>query len=154
MARGALVDVGDEAPDFILPSHTGDNVRLSDFRDRTSLVLFFYPKDNTRGCTAEVCAFRDSYEVFTEAGAQVIGVSSDSISSHEHFAGKYNLQFALLSDSGGHVRKAYGLPATMGIIPGRVTFVIDKQGMVRHVFNSQVNIAGHIDGALKVVKEL
>ena len=154
MAKGPTVSVGDEAPDFILPSHTGDNIRLSDFRDRSAVVLFFYPKDNTRGCTAEVCAFRDSYEVFTEAGAQVIGVSSDSISSHEHFAGKHNLQFALLSDSGGHLRKAYGVPTTMGLIPGRVTFVIDKQGKVRHVFNSQVNIGGHIDGALKVVKEL
>lgn len=152
MAKG--VSVGDEAPDFILPSHTGENIRLSDFRDRSAVVLFFYPKDNTRGCTAEVCAFRDSYEVFTEEGAQVIGVSSDSIRSHEHFAGKHNLQFSLLSDSGGHVRKAYGVPATVGLIPGRVTFVIDRSGVVRHVFNSLVNIGGHIDGALKVVKGL
>jgi thioredoxin-dependent peroxiredoxin len=148
------VGVGDEAPDFALPSQTGENVRLSDFRNRAVVVLFFYPKDNTTGCTAEVCAFRDSYEVFTDAGAQVLGVSSDSVSSHEHFAGEHNLQFKLLSDSGAQVRRAYGVPSTMGLLPGRVTYVIDRDGIVRHVFNSQINIGGHVDSALKMVKEL
>jgi peroxiredoxin Q/BCP len=149
------VNVGDEAPDFALPSQAGETVRLSDFRDKSTVVLFFYPKDNTAGCTAEVCAFRDSYEVFTEAGAHVIGVSSDSVGSHERFAGKHNLQFTLLSDLGGTVRKEWGVPATMlGLLPGRVTYVIDKAGVVRHMFNSQVNIGGHIKGALKVVTEL
>lgn len=148
------VEAGDQAPDFALPTQSGGTVRLSDFRDKATVVLFFYPKDNTRGCTAEVCAFRDSYEVFTGAGAQVIGISSDSVGSHERFAGKHNLPFTLLSDAGGQVRKTYGVPATMGFLPGRVTYVIDRAGVVRHVFNSMTNIGAHIDGALKVVRQL
>ncbi len=148
------MSVGNPAPDFSLPSHSGQTVSLGDFRGKSAVVLFFYPKDDTRGCTAEVCAFRDSYEVFTEAGAEVVGVSSDSIGSHERFAGKHNLQFHLLSDVGGAVRKAYGVAATLGFIPGRVTFVIDRDGVVRHEFNSMTNIGGHIDGALEVVRGL
>ncbi|WP_117215395.1 peroxiredoxin [Allorhizocola rhizosphaerae] len=148
------VRVGDPAPDFELPSHSGQTVRLGDFRGKSAVVLFFYPKDNTRGCTAEVCAFRDSYEVFAEAGAEVVGVSSDSVGSHERFAGQHNLQFHLLSDAGGRVRRAYGVASTLGFIPGRVTFVIDREGVVRHEFNSMTNVGGHIDGALKVVREL
>lgn len=148
------VEVGAEAPDFALPTQTGETVRLSDFRGKSAVVLFFYPKDDTPGCTAEVCAFRDSYEVFTEAGAQVIGVSSDSVGSHERFAGKHNLQFTLLSDAGGRVRKEYGVPSKLGVIPGRVTYVIDRDGVVRHVFNSLTNIGAHIQGALAVVRRL
>jgi peroxiredoxin Q/BCP len=152
MARG--IQVGDKAPDFTLPSQTGDPVRLSDRLGEHSVVLYFYPKDETRGCTAEACAFRDSYEVFAEAGAEVIGVSSDSVDKHAGFAGHHNLPFTLLSDQGGAVRKSYGVPATLGLLPGRVTYVIDRGGSVRHVFNSQINIGRHIDDALAVVKQL
>ena len=152
MARG--IRAGDKAPDFTLPSQTGEPVRLHDRLGERVVVLYFYPRDNTPGCTAEACAFRDRYEAFTDAGADVIGVSSDSVARHEAFAGQHELPFTLLSDQGGRVRKSYGVPAVVGLIPGRVTYVIDRQGMVRHVFNSMTNIGQHISDALKVVREL
>jgi thioredoxin-dependent peroxiredoxin len=152
MARG--IQVGDKAPDFTLPSQTGEPVRLQDRLGERVVVLYFYPKDNTSGCTAEACAFRDSYEVFTAAGAEVIGVSSDSVAKHAGFAGQHELPFTLLSDQGGRVRKSYGVPAVLGLIPGRVTYVIDRQGTVRHVFSSMTNIGKHISDALEVVRQL
>jgi thioredoxin-dependent peroxiredoxin len=152
MARG--IQVGDKAPDFTLPSQSGEQVRLSDRIGERVVVLYFYPKDNTSGCTAEACAFRDSYEVFTDAGAEVIGISSDSVAKHAAFAGQHELPFTLLSDQGGRVRKSYGVPSVLGVIPGRVTYVIDRQGTVRHVFSSMTNIRQHISDALKVVREL
>ena len=148
------INTGDQAPDFTLPNQRGESVTLSDFRDKNTVVLFFYPKDETAGCTAEVCAFRDNYEVFTEAGAEVIGISSDSVKSHDSFARHHSLPFTLVSDHGGEVRKRYGVPSTMGLLPGRVTYVIDRSGVVRHVFNSQVNIGAHITNALKIVQEI
>jgi thioredoxin-dependent peroxiredoxin len=152
MARG--IAAGDKAPDFTLPSQAGEPVRLHDRIGQHVVVLYFYPKDNTSGCTAEACAFRDSYEVFTDAGAEVIGVSSDSVGKHAGFAGKYELPFTLLADEGGKVRKLYGVRATLGIIPGRVTYVIDRDGTVRHVFNSMTNIGGHVKQALDMVRQL
>ena len=152
MARG--IQVGDQAPDFTLPTQTGETFRLQDHMGQQVIVLYFYPKDNTSGCTAEACAFRDSYEVFTEAGADVIGVSSDSVDKHAGFAGKHSLPFTLLSDQGGRTRKAYGVPGVLGVIPGRVTYVIDRTGVVRHVFSSMTNIDGHVNDALRVVREL
>jgi thioredoxin-dependent peroxiredoxin len=152
MARG--IQVGDQAPDFTLPSQSGEQVRLSDRLGKQVVVLYFYPRDDTKGCTAEACAFRDSYEVFTGAGADVIGISSDSVERHAAFAGKHKLPFTLLSDKGGQVRKSYGVPAALGVVPGRVTYVIDRQGTVRHVFNSMTNIGKHISDALQVVREL
>jgi len=152
MARG--VQVGDKAPDFTLPSQSGEQVRLYDRLGERVVVLYFYPKDNTPGCTAEACAFRDSHEVFTDAGAEVIGVSSDSSDRHAAFAGRHNLPFTLLSDRGGRVRKSYGVPAVLGVLPGRVTYVIDREGTVRHVFNSMTNIDQHVGDALDVVKRL
>ncbi|MDQ2813526.1 MAG: peroxiredoxin [Actinomycetota bacterium] len=152
MARG--VQVGDKAPDFTLPSQSGDQVRLSDRLGERVVVLYFYPKDNTSGCTAEACAFRDSHEIFTDAGAEVIGVSSDSADKHAAFAGRHNLPFTLLSDRGGRVRKSYGVPSVLGVVPGRVTYVIDRTGTVRHVFNSMTNISQHVNDALETVKQL
>jgi thioredoxin-dependent peroxiredoxin len=148
------IGVGDVAPDFSLPTQSGEQFRLSEVRGKQTVVLFFYPKDNTPGCTVEVCAFRDSYEVFTEAGAIVVGISSDSVASHEQFAGKHRLPFTLVSDVGGQVRQSFGVPSMFGLMPGRVTYVIDRAGVVQHVFNSQLNIGAHIDGALKIVQEL
>jgi peroxiredoxin Q/BCP len=152
MASG--VRTGDKAPDFTLPSQDGEQVRLSDRIGERVVVLYFYPKDETRGCTAEACAFRDSYEVFTDAGAEVIGVSSDSVDSHAAFSGHHKLPFTLLSDENGKVRKSYGVPTTLGVIPGRVTYVIDRAGTVRHVVNSMTNIGRHVEGTLAAVKEL
>ncbi|MBF2034222.1 MAG: peroxiredoxin [Leptolyngbyaceae cyanobacterium T60_A2020_046] len=148
------IRVGDTAPDFSLQAHTGETVSLSQFNGQKPVVLYFYPKDDTPGCTAESCSFRDSYEDFTEAGAVVLGVSSDSPESHQKFAAKYNLPFLLLSDTGSKVRKAYGVPATLGLLPGRVTYVIDQAGVVRHVFNSQFNPTAHVSEALTVLKSL
>jgi len=148
------VRIGDKAPDFTLPSQSGETVSLSDYRGKKVVVLYFYPKDNTPGCTAEACAFRDSYETFTENGAEVIGISSDSVDAHGKFSGKHQLPFVLLSDKGGVVRKSYEVPRAMVVLPGRVTYVIDRDGTVRHIFSSMSNIGGHIDEALTMVKEL
>jgi peroxiredoxin Q/BCP len=152
MAGG--IQVGGKAPDFTLPSQSGESVRLYDRLGKRVVVLYFYPKDNTRGCTAEACAFRDSHEVFTDAGAEVIGVSSDSAGRHAGFASKHQLPFTLLADRGGRVRKSYGVPAVLGLLPGRVTYVIDREGTVRHVFNSMTNIGQHVSDALEVVRKL
>ena len=152
MARG--IGVGDQAPDFTLQSAGGEPVRLHDRLGKRVVVLYFYPKDDTPGCTAEACAFRDSHEAFTDAGAEVIGISSDSAGRHASFAGRHRLPFTLLSDQGGRVRRSYGVPAALGLLPGRVTYVIDRTGTGRHVFNSMTNIGGHISEALAVVKQL
>jgi thioredoxin-dependent peroxiredoxin len=152
MARG--IRVGDDAPDFTLPSQTGELVRLKDRLGERVVVLYFYPKDDTPGCTAEACAFRDSHEVFAEAGAEVIGVSSDSVDKHSAFADRHGLPFTLLSDKGGQARKSYGVPSVLGLLPGRVTYVIDREGKVRHVFNSMTRISHHIADALEVVRQL
>jgi peroxiredoxin Q/BCP len=148
------IKAGDKAPDFTLPSQSGEPVRLHDRLGERVVVLYFYPKDNTPGCTAEACAFRDSHEVFTDAGAEVIGISSDSVARHTAFADRHQLPFTLLSDQGGQVRKLYGVPPVLGLLPGRVTYVIDRAGVVRHVFSSMTNIDQHIGDALRVVQEL
>ena len=148
------IRVGDEAPDFVLPDRTGKMVRLSEFRGHKAVVLYFYPKDDTPGCTKESCAFRDGYQDFQGAGAEVIGVSSDSAESHGKFAAKHRLPFTLLADQGGQVRKRYGVPATLGLLPGRVTFVIDRSGVVRHVFNSQFQATQHVSEALEALRRL
>jgi peroxiredoxin Q/BCP len=148
------INVGDKAPDFTLPSQMGDKVTLSEYFGKKNVVLYFYPKDETRGCTREACEFRDRYDVFTSLGAEVLGVSSDTLESHKSFATHHGLPFLLLSDEDGKVRKLYGVPSTMGIIPGRVTYIIDKKGIVRHVFSSQFQPEKHIEEALKILKEL
>ena len=152
--RSGRVGVGDEAPDFELPSSADGNVRLRGLIGAKTIVLYFYPRDGTPGCTAEACSFRDGYEAFVEAGAEVVGVSSDSAESHRGFAAKNSLPFVLLSDERGAVRKLYGVPSTLGLFPGRVTYVIDKNGIVRHVFSSQLGASRHVDEALKVVQSL
>jgi peroxiredoxin Q/BCP len=152
MARG--IHTGDKAPDFSLPSQSGEQVKLSDRLGEKVVVLYFYPKDETPGCTKEACAFRDSHEVFTDAGAEVIGVSSDSVDKHASFAAHHKLPFTLLADKGGAVRKSYGVPAALGVLPGRVTYVIDQSGTVRHVLNSMTDIGRHVGDALDVVRQI
>ena len=148
------ISVGDTAPDFSLPSQKGGEVKLSSLLEGHEVVLYFYPKDNTPGCTAEAKAFRDSYEVFRQMGAEVVGVSSDSVGSHVDFASRCDLPFTLLSDPGGKIRKLYGVPSTMGLLPGRVTYIIDTHGVVRHVFNSQFNATKHVDEAIRVLQSI
>ena len=153
MAETKRLEVGDSAPGFTLPSASGKTVSLSDFRGR-EVVLFFYPMDNSPVCTTEACSFRDSHEAFRDAGAEVIGISSDSPESHRRFADRFRLPFLLLSDMHGDVRERYGVPKTFGLIPGRVTYLIDREGVVRHVFSSQFEPARHVTEALTVLRTL
>jgi peroxiredoxin Q/BCP len=148
------VKVGDKAPEFKLPSQMGDDVTLSEFFEKRNVVLYFYPKDETTGCTKEACTFRDNYEELTKLGAEVIGVSGQSVESHISFASHYGLPFILLSDEGNKLRELYGVPSSMGIIPGRVTYIIDKKGMVRHIFNSQTQAQKHVEEAKKTLLEI
>jgi peroxiredoxin Q/BCP len=148
MSNSAPVQVGNRAPAFTLPNQSGTPVDLGDLLGQKPIVLYFYPKDDTPGCTAESCAFRDSYETFQEAGAEVIGISADTPTSHQQFADKYRLPFILLSDTDNRVRKLYGVPATLFILPGRVTYIIDQQGIIRHIFNSQLDFNAHVQEAL------
>lgn len=148
------VEVGDKAPDFTLPSQLGDNVTLSEYFGKKNVVLFFYPKDESPGCTREACTFRDNYEELTSLGAEVIGISSQSVESHRSFATHHGLPFILLSDGENKVRQLYGVHSTMGIVPGRVTYIIDKKGVVRHVFSSQTQAEKHVEEAIKTLKEL
>lgn len=152
MGTGTGLSIGSQAPEFTLNDQDGKPVSLSDFRGQKSVVVYFYPKDDTPGCTAEACSFRDQFTEFSDAGAEVIGISSDSEASHKKFAEKHRLPFTLLSDRGGKVRTAFGVPATFGLLPGRVTFVIDKAGVVRHAFNSQINATKHVAESLAVLK--
>lgn len=145
------VNVGDIAPDFTLPDQDGKPVSLSSFKGKV-VVVFFYPKDFSAGCTREACHFRDAYEDFTEAGVEVIGISSDTVESHRKFIDKYLLPFSLLSDVKGEAKKTYGVAGHL--LPGRVTYLIDKAGVVRHVFSSQTNMKAHVDEALKILKTL
>jgi peroxiredoxin Q/BCP len=145
---------GQAAPDFSAPRTGGGEFRLSDLKGKTAVVLYFYPRDETPGCTAEACAFRDSYEIFVDAGAEVVGVSGDSVDSHERFAEHHELPFILVSDKGGALRRLYGVKATLGVWPGRVTFVIDKDGIVRHVFASQMDTVRHVAEALETIRKL
>ncbi|HZH16790.1 MAG TPA: peroxiredoxin [Archangium sp.] len=148
------IKTGDQAPDFSLPKQDGTPVQLQELLQKAAVVLYFYPKDDTPGCTKEACSFRDSYEAFKDAGAEVVGISSQSAASHEAFAAKHRLPFTLLADEGGKVRRQYGVPSTLGLLPGRVTYVIDRKGVVRHVFNSQINATRHVTEALGIVKQL
>jgi peroxiredoxin Q/BCP len=150
----ASIQVGDRAPEFTAQSQTGQPISLAEFRGEKAVVLFFYPKDGTSVCTKEACSFRDAYEDFVQAGAVVIGVSSDSAQSHHAFASGHRLPFMLLVDSRGALRTAFGVPKTLGVLPGRVTYVIDKAGVVRHVFNSQFSADRHVSEALAVVRQL
>jgi len=148
------IKVGDQAPDFTLISQTGESVTLSDLIGKKNVVLYFYPKDKSKGCTRQACEFRDKYEAFTDLGAEVIGISSDDTKSHESFADEYNLPFILLSDEKNKVRNLFGVKSTLGVISGRVTYVIDKKGIVRHIFSSQFQPKKHIKEAIEALKKL
>jgi peroxiredoxin Q/BCP len=154
LGSGTGLAAGASAPDFTLRDQHGKDVTLSAFRGQKNVVVYFYPKDDTPGCTKESCSFRDQFSAFSDAGAEVIGISSDSEASHKAFAEKHRLPFSLLSDTNGKVRAAFGVPATLGMLPGRVTYVIDKRGVIRHAFNSQLNASKHVDEALRVLANL
>ena len=149
-----MLKEGDPAPKFRLPSTTGSDVSLDDFLGKKNLVLYFYPKDNSPGCTREACSFRDSHPAFKGLNAEIVGISSDGQSTHERFARSEHLPFILLSDSDGSVRRAYGVKRSLGVIPGRVTFVIDRQGIVRRIYSSQLHSETHVREALMALKSI
>jgi peroxiredoxin Q/BCP len=147
------LSVGDRAPLVALRDADGVE-RRSDQLAGQALVLFFYPKDDTPGCTMEACAFRDSYADLQALGAEVWGVSGDDASSHQRFAGKHQLPYPLLVDTGNQLRRAFGVPAVLGLLPGRVTYVIDAQGVIRHVFNNLLDGPAHRREALAALQGL
>lgn len=145
------IQIGDKCPIFSLPNQAGEVVNISDYLGKQKLVLFFYPKDDTPGCTKEACEFRDRYADFLDLGCTVFGISSDSESSHVGFIQKHSLPYSLLADKQKMVRKLFGVPGNLfGLIPGRVTYIIDEQVIVIGIFNSQLDPIGHIDAALKL----
>lgn len=149
------IQIGDNCPAFSLPDSKGNEVQINHFLGKKILVLFFYPKDDTPGCTKEACAFRDAYADFLDLGCEVFGVSSDNSSSHQAFQEKHNLPYPLLSDAQKKVRQLFGVPASLfGLLPGRVTYIVGLDGKIAGIFNSQTNPVGHINEALKVAKNL
>ncbi len=151
-----MLKVGDKAPDFALPSTDGTIIRLKDLQGK-KIVLYFYPKDNTSGCTKEACAFQENLAGVKKAGASVVGVSADSIASHQKFAGTFGLQFPLISDESREMLNAYGVWKQKSMYGRkyfgieRTTFVIDEKGIVRHIFE-KVKVNGHVDEVLTVLR--
>lgn len=146
--------IGDIAPPFKLQNQDNDVVEIHEFIGKIPLVIYFYPKNFTPGCTAQACSFRDQYQDFTDAGAMVFGISADSVASHKRFRAKHNLPFDTLSDKDNKVRRMYGVKnELLGLLPGRETFVIDASGVIKMRFNSMM-AAKHIPKALNVIKGL
>jgi len=147
--------IGSTVPKFELQDQNGELFHLDSVLGKKNLVIFFYPKDDSPGCTKEACAFRDQFEVFERADALIIGINAQSVESHLKFAQKYNLNYTLLSDEGNKVRKLFGVPSNLfGLIPGRVTYLINKEGNVIYLFNSQIQAEKHVDEALRILQEL
>lgn len=145
------IKVGDKVPVFRLYNQEGLLTDIRKFIGKP-LVIYFYPKDDTPGCTAEACSFRDNYQSFVQAGAIVFGISGDSVASHKKFRQKYQLPYDLLADEGNKVRTLFGVPSDLfGFIPGRVTYIIDRKGVVKYIYNSQLNAAKHAKEALRVI---
>ncbi|MDA4126233.1 MAG: peroxiredoxin [Thaumarchaeota archaeon] len=151
---GDRVKVGDKAPDFALESQDRRIVALHDYMGSKNVVLYFYPKDFTPGCTAETKTFSENYDAVLGMGAEVLGISSDSADSHGSFARECGATFPMLADKDGRVRESYGVKSSLGLAPGRVTFVIDKEGIVRHVFSSQLRPRQHVSEAIEALKAL
>lgn len=148
------IKVGSSIPSFTLPDQSGNLFDINSVLGKKNLVIYFYPKDDSPGCTAQACSFQDQFEVFKEADAVIIGISGQSVESHKEFAIKHRLTFTLLSDVGNKLRKQFGVPTNLlGLLPGRVTYVADKTGKVIYIFNSQTQATKHVDEALRILKE-
>jgi peroxiredoxin Q/BCP len=146
--------VGDKIPNFTAKDTNGDDFDSQNIVGHKPVVIYFYPKDNTPGCTTQACSFRDQYEDFKDLGAEVIGVSSDTVASHQQFTNQYKLPFILLSDGDKKIRKLFGVPAQLfGLVPGRVTYVADKNGVIQMIFDNLM-AAKHIPKALSTIKKL
>jgi peroxiredoxin Q/BCP len=144
---------GDKAPEVTFTVHDGRQMSLSKFRGQP-VVLFFYPADNTPICTREACSFRDAYRDFQQAGAVVIGVSGDTLSNHEHFVAVKQLPYLLASDADGTLRRAFGVRKRLGLLPGRITYVIDREGIVRDAYQALFLAKSHVENALRIVRQL
>ncbi|MBK7172295.1 MAG: peroxiredoxin [Bacteroidales bacterium] len=146
--------IGSTIPSFTLPDQNGSLFDINSVIGKKNVVIYFYPKDDSPGCTAQACSFRDQFEVFKEADAVIIGISGQSVESHKEFAIKHRLTFTLLSDKGNKIRKQFGVPTNLlGLLPGRVTYVADKTGKVIYIFNSQMQASRHVDEALRILKQ-
>lgn len=149
------IKIGSTIPSFTLPDQNGNLFDINSVVGKKNLVIYFYPKDDSPGCTAQACAFRDQFEIFSEADAVIIGISGQSVKSHKEFAEKHRLSYTLLSDAGNKIRKLFGVPTNLlGLLPGRVTYVADKSGKVIYTFNSQLQTEKHVDEALRILKGL
>jgi len=149
------IKIGSSIPAFTLPDQNGNLFDINSVIGKKNLVIYFYPKDDSPGCTAQACSFRDQFEVFNEADALIIGISGQSVESHKEFAEKHRLSFTLLSDDGDKIRKQFGVPTNLlGLLSGRVTYIADKTGKVIFIFNSQTQATKHVDEALRILNEL
>ncbi|WP_421920652.1 peroxiredoxin [Marinifilum sp.] len=146
---------GDQIPAFQLQNQDGKMINIKDYIGKQNLVIYFYPKDDTPGCTKQACTFRDQYEDFNDLNAEVFGISSQSVSSHKEFAEKHRLNFNLLCDENNEIRKLFGVPTNFfGLLPGRVTYVADRSGKIVYIFNSQFRAEEHIEQAKNILKQL
>jgi peroxiredoxin Q/BCP len=149
------IQKGSSIPIFVLPDQNGKLFDIKSVLGKKNLVIYFYPKDDSPGCTKQACTFRDQFEVFREADAEIIGISSDDVESHKKFADKYRLTYTLLSDKDGTVRKLFDVPSDLfGLLPGRVTYVVNKEGIVIHTFDAQMQTEKHIEEALNALKRI
>lgn len=149
------IEVGNKVPIFELNDQNSELFKLETVLGKKNLVIYFYPKDDSPGCTKEACSFRDQFEVFADADAVIIGISAQSEESHLEFAKKYNLNYTLLSDTGNKVRKLFGVPSSLfGLIPGRVTYIVNKEGKIVYLFNSQIQAEKGVDEALRILQQM
>lgn len=149
------ISIGDTCPDFSLKNQNGEIINLKDYIGSKYVIIYFYPKDNTPGCTKEACSFRDAMQELNALDCAVFGISADSVESHKKFADQFSLTFNLLSDEGNSVRKSFKVPANLfGLIPGRVTYILDKQGKVVHIINNQMNPDKHVEETIKTITSL
>lgn len=149
------LNINDKCPLFEVALKDGSVFKINEFIGEKFLVIYFYPKDFTPGCSKEACSFRDNYEVFQSLNCEVIGISSDSDDSHEKFAERHQLPYVLLADKTKKIQKAFGVPKSLfGLLPGRVTYIIDKKGIIKGVYNSQIDPIGHITKAIELVTSL
>lgn len=149
------IEVGSKVPMFELKDQNGELFKLETVLGKNNLVIYFYPKDDSPGCTKEACSFRDQFKVFADADAIIIGISAQSVESHLKFAKKHRLNYTLLSDTGNGVRKLFGVPANFfGLIPGRVTYVVNKEGKIMYLFNSQIQAEKHVNETLRILQKI
>ena len=149
------ISIGDTCPSFSLQNQDGKIINIQDYIGSKNLIIYFYPKDNTPGCTKEACSFRDAMQELNTLDCAVFGISADSVESHKKFANQFRLTFHLLSDEGNAVRKTFKVSANLfGLIPGRVTYIVNKEGKIVHIINNQMNPDKHIEETIKTITSL